>query len=289
MGQENRSGSDASSSSDTNQVEGMSLRGNNNTLLSSDDFPTDSEFTNIAPSVVVEDENVDQVNVDVRGQDSSNKTDVTQGDSNATSLFQECPDNLIPGNRTEKVDIENLVMSTDSMSYDQSNFVECEKEGVSDMTEENLYPLEGQEKAEGSDEAKESSDKATDEAHEAEVTHKADGVPNQTEGLAKLEEEGGCCLVVEGPGEVEEGPKVAVEGPCGAVEGPGEEEESPYKTEGADSATIVSDKPCSVAADDSRMYAKLRQTITRHDSSLTTVIQGTVLSSLLPKCQGPVA
>ena len=93
---------DDKATDNTNQPEAVSedvkSRGNNNTLISSEHVPVNSEFTDVAPSgaVVVEKENGD-TNREGEQEESDNK-DATQ--------FLECPAHLIPDNRTQKVEME---------------------------------------------------------------------------------------------------------------------------------------------------------------------------------------
>ena len=349
LAQESHPGSgsttDDKAADNTNQTEVVSedvkSHGNNNTLISSEHVPVNSEFTDVAPSgaVAVEKENGD-TNREGEQEESDNK-DATQ--------FQECPDHLIPDNRTQKVEMEKLLTSVESTTG-ESDFKEDkeiffdETEKSSDAVKESLGKTGSFDEVEGSlDKVGKHSDDT--EEHEVEVVLcKSDKVSDEVEGPGELDKgiaevAVGPCLEGESLGKMEEGTGVVGEGPCSTEEGldavkespgemeegfaetqvdpcmeggslgkveeglcvvgvgpcsaeesldavkesPGEMEEGSHEMEKvADSETTVSDiamGTCSAteATDD----AILRPTITRHDSSLTTVIQGVILLSVL--------
>ena len=96
--------------------EDLILHGNN-ILPSSEYFPSESEFTN------PESDSLDHVHGEVK-QKESNKTYMTQDGSNGIHHIKQYPDNLTPGNRVEKVETENRLMSLDSTTNGECDFEE---------------------------------------------------------------------------------------------------------------------------------------------------------------------
>ena len=245
LGQENHSISDTisdrKSTDDTSQVETVSddpTVHQNNTLQSS------GHFINTATSeaLISKDESSDNVNRDVREEESS-KTDIIEDGSNAVQKFQECPDHLIPGVRTEKVEIENPLMSVDYTSHGETNFEKCEEKGglaFPDKTEESPHEVEvhvGQGKEDWSVKDEESPGEAKTEPEEREegAFEEGEHAYNSSEGPDNIkslggaddgpvEAEGEAGLMEGGPDEMEEGPVVEGEGTCSAEEGPFEVE-----------------------------------------------------------------
>ena len=251
LGQENHSISDTISDSkstdDTSQVETVSddpTVHQNNTLQSSGHIPAESDSTNTATSkaLISKDENSDNVNRDVREEESS-KTDVTQDGSIAVQQFQECPDHLIPGVRTEKVETENPLMSVDYTTNGETNFEKCEEKGgleFPDKTGESFHEAEvhvGQGKEDWSVKDEESRGEAKKEPEEREegAFEEGEHAYKSSEGPDKIkrlggaddgpdEAEGEAGLMEGGPGKMEEGPVVEEEGTCSAEGGPFEVE-----------------------------------------------------------------
>ena len=253
LGQENHSISDTISDSkstdDTSQVETVSddpTVHQENTLQSSGHIPAESDSTNTATSeaLISKDENSDSVNRDVREEESSN-TDITQDGSNAVQQFQECPDHLIPGVGTEKVETENPLMSVDCTTNGETNFEKCEEKGgleFPDKTGESFHEVEvhvGQGKEDWSVKDEESRGEAKKEPEETEEgafeegehAYKSSEGPDKIKSLGGADDgpdeaEGEAGLMEGGPGKMEEGPVVEEEGTCSAEEGPFEVEGS---------------------------------------------------------------
>ena len=217
--------------------------------------------------------------------------------------FQECPENLIPGNRTENVETEMLLLSTDNTA----EVKECEEKGGSgffDETVNNNYSdavEDIQEKAGDSGEKQLSCDgagKASVETTKHEegqvlVCKTAEGddisasdVPErfsdvevdpymEGEPLGHLDkQETSVLLHVGDPCSLENGSSAIEE----------LQEESHRAVKAADFEATMSDSTETVThgggvevVDESIS----RESITGHDSSLITVVQGTILLSLL--------
>ena len=128
LGEERHANGDAlheiESTDNLNKVEVNSedliLQGNN-ILPSSEYFPSESEFTNPTPpeTPFIESDSLYHVHGEVK-QKESDKTNITQDGSNAIHHIKQYPDS----NRVEKVETENLLMSSDSTTNGECDFEE---------------------------------------------------------------------------------------------------------------------------------------------------------------------
>lgn len=214
--------------------------------------------------------------------------------------FQECPENLIPGNRTENVETEMLLLSTDNTA----EVKECEEKGGSgffDETVNNNY----------SDAVKDIQKKAGDSG-EKQVS--CDG-PGKASVETTVQEEGQVlvCKTAEGDdtiksasdvperfSDVEVDPYMEEE-PLGHLD---KQETSVLVHDGENGSTAIEELPeeshravkaadCEASLSDSTETvthgggvevadeSTSRESITGHDSSLITVVQGITLLSLL--------
>lgn len=221
--------------------------------------------------------------------------------------FQECPENLIPGNRTENVETEMLLLSTDNTA----EVKECEEKGGSGFFDEtvnnNKYYSDAvediQKKAGNSGEKQVSCDGAGKASVETTVQEEgqvlvcktaegddtiksASDVPErfsdvevdpcrEEEPLGHLDKQETSVLVHDGD-------------PCSLENGSSAIEELPEEPHGA-----VRAADCEGTMSDSNETAThgggveavdestSRESITGHDSSLITVVQGITLLSLL--------
>ena len=219
--------------------------------------------------------------------------------------FQECPENLIPGNRTENVETEMLLLSTDTTAEVKG----CEEKGGSgifDETVNNNYSdavEDIQEKAGDSGEKQVSCDgpgKASVEttvqeegqvlvcktAERDDTIKSASDVPErfsdievdpcmEGEPLGHLDKQETSVLVHAGdPCSLENGSSTIEELP----------EESHRAVKAADYEATISDST-ETATQGGRVEvadeSTSRESITGHDSSLITVVQGITLLSLL--------
>ena len=192
LGQERYANGDAlreiESTDNVNKVEVNSdlILPGNNILPSAEYFPSESEFTNPTPpqTPFIESDSLNHAHGEVK-QKESDKTNITQDGSDAIHHIKQ----YLDSNRVEKVETENLLMSSDITTDGECDFEEGGSKFPEKTRESPCAVGESLGKEICSDEADEHADVTGEGSSETQGIHKTGGSPadRTEEGLDETE------------------------------------------------------------------------------------------------------